>query len=393
MTSGASQLPTTNRGVKKPKESGLDALIDWVQVTFKNVSLDDVINHVLQIPKRWFTYEKRGRFRYAGKYVCEDIEILVAPDDYKEMGLHLYLTGKACRDMEKHLSGQKRTWFDFFKDCVKLGGSFTRLDIAIDDKGSDAGKLYFDIHKLKKKIEKGELISKLKKWSYYDSGAIDGERAGRTINFGSRISNVYIVFYEKNYEQAEKYEKPVEEIGLWNRYEIRLRKDAADICIEELVRSQGLEYIAKSVLNTYLRFVVRKDSEKKRNRWPVWKPWLKFIEDTEKLKLSTAPAPLTLERKIVWIEDYVAPSLNIIARAGEYSGRDFLGEAIKGAKVQQKHEKVLEEYKIRSSETSRYYESIKDGLSERIELKKSGFSYTEELGIKNEFEEDASGRY
>jgi len=53
----------------------------------------------------------------------------------------------------------------------------------------------------------------------------------------------------------------------------------------------------------------------------------------------------------------------------------------------------LEEYKIRSSETSRYYESIKDGLSERIELKKSGFSYTEELGIKNEFEEDTSGKY
>lgn len=52
----------------------------------------------------------------------------------------------------------------------------------------------------------------------------DGITGGTTINFGSKKSEAYLCFYEKNYEQAEKYNIPLEELGDWNRYEMQLKK-------------------------------------------------------------------------------------------------------------------------------------------------------------------------
>jgi len=112
----------------------LDAVIDWVQVTFKELDHNDIMNYILQFDKELMTHESKGRFRYAGKWVFGGIEILTPPNDYLEMGFHIYMTGSACRSFEIYLRAQKRTWFDFFRDCLSYNGKFTRLDIAIDDR-------------------------------------------------------------------------------------------------------------------------------------------------------------------------------------------------------------------------------------------------------------------
>ena len=44
-----SELPYTNRGVIRQKEE-LSALIDWCQITIKDVSLEEVIEQVLRSP-------------------------------------------------------------------------------------------------------------------------------------------------------------------------------------------------------------------------------------------------------------------------------------------------------------------------------------------------------
>ena len=54
------ELPYTNRGVIRQKEE-LSALIDWCQVTIKEVPLEAVIEDVLRIPLELMTvtgYEK-----------------------------------------------------------------------------------------------------------------------------------------------------------------------------------------------------------------------------------------------------------------------------------------------------------------------------------------------
>lgn len=44
-----SELPYTNRGVIRQKQE-LSALIDWCQITIKDISLEEVIEQVLRIP-------------------------------------------------------------------------------------------------------------------------------------------------------------------------------------------------------------------------------------------------------------------------------------------------------------------------------------------------------
>jgi len=339
MRSEAKHPPLTNRGVVTESNEQLTASIDWVQVTFKNTPFYQILDNVLMFPKDFMTHEPHGRFRYAGKYIFGGIELLLPPDDYQAMGHHLYLTGQACREMEIYLQAQRRTWIDFFDVCLEYGGKFTRLDIAIDDR-----KTYFDIEALNEKIREDELISRFRKWAYFDSGEISGERAGRTINFGSRESDVFVVFYEKNYEQAAKQNFSVEELGPWNRYEIRLRQDVATRCVQKLIDEQNLEHIAKSVLNNHLRFVVRKGTEKQRDLWPIWQPWADLIQDSEKLRLSMSPAPRSLEQKRQWIQSYVAPTLKMLKQADDNLGESTLEDIINGAVLKPKHESILVDF-------------------------------------------------
>ncbi|MGY5190472.1 UNVERIFIED_CONTAM: replication initiation factor domain-containing protein, partial [Bacillus amyloliquefaciens DSM 7 = ATCC 23350] len=73
-------------------------------------------------------------------------------------------SGQGCRQFESFLDCRKKTWFDFFQDCIQHGGSFTRLDLAIDDK-----KTYFSIPELLKKAQKGECISRFRKFDFNGS--------------------------------------------------------------------------------------------------------------------------------------------------------------------------------------------------------------------------------
>ena len=54
------ELPYTNRGVIRQKEE-LSALIDWCQVTIKEVPLEAVIEDVLRIPLKLIDVYKRQR--------------------------------------------------------------------------------------------------------------------------------------------------------------------------------------------------------------------------------------------------------------------------------------------------------------------------------------------
>lgn len=62
-------------------------------------------------------------------------------------------------------------------------------------------------------------------------------------------------FYEKNYEQAFKRHCDVEDIGLWNRYEIQMRKAYAVNCAKVLSRTDNISEIVKSILHNNLRFI------------------------------------------------------------------------------------------------------------------------------------------
>lgn len=317
----------------------LEAVIDWVQVTFKNLNYLEIMRYILQFERELMKYEDRGRFRYSGKWTFGGIEILTPPNDYPDMGYHIYMTGSACRSFEIYLRAQKRTWFDFFGDCLRYGGRFTRLDIAIDDRLP-----YLNISEIGQKIRKKECVSKCRKWTFVDGGTTAGEKAGCTVNLGSRESSCSMVFYEKNYEQSKKTGLSLETYGAWNRYEVRLRKEMATNCVSELVKRQNICFIGLEIINYYIRLVVQNGADENRSRWDTWEPWAHFIEGVGQLKLSMRPAPRTLEQKKHWVENYVAPTLKMIQIADDYLGEEFLKQVIEGATLKENQKKIVEDY-------------------------------------------------
>ena len=360
--------------MEKEKQE-LEAVIDWVQVTFKKLDPSMIIKDIFQFEPEFMTFEKRGRFRYAGKWSFGGIEILTPPEEYPDMGNHIYLTGSACRELEIYLRAQKRTWFDFFKICQEHGGSFTRLDIALDDR-----KTYFKIARLGKKVADLECVSKFKNWNFIDGGTISGEKAGCTLNLGSRESKCSMVFYEKNYEQSKKTGLPVEFYGDWNRYEVRLRKDVANTCVGKLVERRSICFIGLEIMNYYIRFVVPGEDTNK-GRWRTWRAWETFMKDIGKLKLSMRPAPRTLEQKKQWIIDYVAPTLKMIQMADDTLGEEFLKGTIEEAILKSKHTKMVEDYLTGRKELEEETSKRKKALEEAVQLEKQGFCDAEDLEV------------
>jgi Putative phage replication protein RstA len=354
--------------MEKQKEE-LEAMIDWVQVTFKEINAFEIMKYILQFSPNLMTYEEKGKFRYRGKWGFGGIEILTPPNDYLEMGFHLYLTGSACRSLEIYLKAQNRTWLDFFEKCLEFRGVFTRLDIAIDDR-----KPYFAIRDLGMKITKKECISKFKNWTFIDSGTTTGEKTGCTINLGSRESQCFMVFYEKNYEQSQKTGVPLEMIGDWNRYEVRLRKEVATNCIRTLLEKENLCFIGLEIINYYMRIVVTNKADKNRARWETWKPWEEFLEGMNKLKLTMRPAPRTLEQKKHWIANYVAPTLKMIQLADDNLGDDFLNNTLKNTTLKESQKKIVEDYLHSRYEFIKTETSIRKTLQDTSALQKIGFT-------------------
>ncbi|MCO4461207.1 replication initiation factor domain-containing protein [Staphylococcus aureus] len=304
--------PLSNRGVERTNKNPLEAVVDWVQVTFHSTSIFAVIEDVIGLPKDLFKKRNNGLYFYNRGYEFSNIKLFYSDKD-ESMGVHLQLSGQGCREFEYHLNQLNQTWKDFFNKCIVMNSNFTRIDIAIDDY-----KTYFKIPLLIKKAEKAECVSKFRAGSSINGfNLADGKSKGATFYIGSKQSNLYCRFYEKNYEQAFKNNCDVEEFGLWNRYEIQLRKSYAENCALELSKTDNIAYLVKSILNNNLRFIIPpKDSnDTNRRRWPLYRPWSKFIKDADKLNLSMRPSLKSIEDNMDWLTKQVATTLDTVLTA------------------------------------------------------------------------------
>lgn len=334
-----------NMGVLPTKKIYLKPVIDWVQVTFKNFEIEKIIKEILKLDISFFTKNDFGFYGYKYSFQFNDILVFHNGEyDDREMGVHLQMTGKGCRQFDFYLKTQKRTWKDFFKDCFDLENkcNFTRLDVSIDDT-----KVYFKIPQLVKKIKAGEIVSKFRhSYNFEKIKNSDGSNAGTTLYIGSPTSKVRFRFYEKNYEEAFKKGVEVEEIGAWNRYEIQMRDENATKCAEVLSRDDNILYIVKSVLNQYVRFVNKDSSDSNKWRWKVWRNWNKFIEDSGKLSLYIKPEPKTFEETYRWLMKQTSNSLKtieIIEKSIGIEGK-FMENIIDSADLKEEHYEKMMNY-------------------------------------------------
>lgn len=318
----------------------LTLLIDYVRIRFPTTNVKKIIEEILRLKFSYMLNEEYAFYGYQEQFVMGDIIVMFSNDE--EKGVLLELKGRGCRQFESFLLAQSRSWYDFFIDCLAVGGVMKRLDLAINDRTG-----ILDIRELTKKCQNEECISLFRSFKSYGSGELvrkqEKEGMGETLYIGSVKSEVYFCLYQKDYEQLMKLGIPLEEAEIKNRFEIRLKNERALFAVRDLIRYRNVERTAFSIINRYLRFA-EKDETKRRSQWQTNERWAWFIgKNRQELRLTTEPEPYTLERTIRWIGRQVAPTLKMAQILDKNNDTTIVKDIIKRAELSKRHKKIIEQ--------------------------------------------------
>ncbi len=298
--------PPTDRGVQSATALILqekNILIDWFQCTLKNTRCyaKNILIDYFNVPEEKIIFEDKGLFSYDRTYSYLNIRVMES-SKHKELGTHIYLTGQGCRDVEE-------LNIDWYKLFDRLFTDFelnvTRLDIAIDtftDK-------YFTLYKIRNYIMNGQVCSKFKSSTEFKQCSLStSDVESETIWFGSRISNIQIVFYNKLYERINANYKVNDDITNWYRVETRFRNEVAYSFLQQILnRGLTLSSLINDVLYNYLDF---KDYglSKQKTRWKTSQWWLDFLETNKKLSLDINIKESSIVAKKKWLSETVSKS-------------------------------------------------------------------------------------
>lgn len=318
----------------------LTLLIDYVRIRFPTTNVKKIIEEILRLKFSYMLNKEYAFYGYQEQFVMGDIIVMFSNDE--EKGVLLELKGRGCRQFESFLLAQSRSWYDFFIDCLAVGGVMKRLDLAINDRTG-----ILDIRELTKKCQNEECISLFRSFKSYGSGELvrkqEKEGMGETLYIGSVKSEVYFCLYQKDYEQLMKLGIPLEEAEIKNRFEIRLKNERALFAVRDLIRYRNVERTAFSIINRYLRFA-EKDETKRRSQWQTNERWALFIgKNRQELRLTTEPEPYTLERTIRWIGRQVAPTLKMAQILDKINDTTIVKDIIKRAELSKRHKKIIEQ--------------------------------------------------
>lgn len=309
---GVSQEPPfTDRGVVNADTlinkgfNDIDVVIDWFQCTIQNTTIDDVIKTVFHVTTEGCQHTPSGRFGYNNTYTYAEKILIMYHDTRFEMGVHILLSGSACRELEDLI-----TWKDFFDRIMTFDiCKVTRLDIAID-----TYKKYFDINQLRTKIQDGELVSKFRKGTYMEQLSIsDGSQESASLKFGSMSSDIYIVFYDKLSERINAGYTVDDSIDFWVRTELRFKHDLAVKLTAMIIQNDyQIGSFIYDILYNYIDFKDYDPYDKTKSRWKTSKFWTDFLGCVNKLSIAPKAQQTTIQRKKSYAEKQLSKTLAML---------------------------------------------------------------------------------
>lgn len=284
----------------------LSIKIDYLSIIFENLSADKLIRKVLRLPIDYFMIHKAKvkhkdythLYQFGTVRVYGDRQL---KDGRQEAGCYLILSGQGCDDYYSFLQTLKHTYSDFFSTCLQIVGRgnfhLTRLDIAIDDKNDIP---YFTVEQIKRKCLKDEFVSKSKSYRFSESSF--DEATAKTVYIGDGKSNISYRFYDKDKEQAGKYQLPYEEIGNWKRTELQLRDEVAHSFAMLMCETfEGLGNLAFDLLSSSLRVVTDDKTQSNKSRWKTSRFWERFLGAVKPLKLKIEKPDSSLQETQKWL--------------------------------------------------------------------------------------------
>jgi phage replication initiation protein len=320
--------PITNRGADITAPTENRSLVDWVAFTFKTTDPQEVASSI-GIDPDLFTRCTFGFSGYRKSLKLGNISIYF--DGREEMGCHVEMSGQGCRQFEGLF--HHSPWESLFTSVLANGGKFTRLDLAIDNVD---GGLSLDLLSAAIQDHDHCVRTKFGEWRRIQKGSFQNgqEITGDTIYLGSSKSHTMFRIYDKAMESGTT--------GQWVRFEIQLRDSRSHEAAKLFAADTPLGYLAIGIINTYFAIIENDDSNTSRCTLQVW--WAEWLQNTEKIKLTTDKEIKLVTDTMEFIKRQYAPSFAMINQhLGKASFNEFLDGVLDDGRERMgaKHEKIL----------------------------------------------------
>ncbi len=254
--------------------------------------------------------------------------ITIFYDGAENMGCHIEMSGQGCRQYE----AGNHSWIDLIALIQIENSKLTRLDIAIDtvDESLKLGQINYALRHGRYRSQ----FTKTRQTTASDMTADGLKNHSQTRYFGSGSSRVMFRIYDKSAQM--NLDTP------WLRFELQLRDERANMAADAILTRQNLGHVAVGIINQYLTFINRDDSNKSRcTPLPWWSAWL---QHTEKLKLTTQKAKKLISEVQDYIKKQYAPTLAMIKKAvGFPAFADFMRDVITDGnrRMTTKHDQII----------------------------------------------------
>lgn len=251
--------------------------VDWVTCSFSDTDVYSVIS-VMNLDPGKFSFDEKYSWGYPCTATFGNIRIFYTPDDKNYPKAHkgccLNMSGQGCREFEAF--SRSLSWPMFFSRLELLGGSFTRLDLAYDDRTG-----VIPLPRLAIDVADRNFIGHAKKSERLYSDDIENDIQGLTVYVGSRKSDLFIRIYDK---AAERGYHPSD--MHWVRVEIQMRNDRAIMAARSVATDPYIGNVFAGILSNYLR-ILTPTADSNKSRWPTADYWNQILRDVASLRLTT----------------------------------------------------------------------------------------------------------
>jgi len=289
---------------------GVSIHLDWLSCTFPaSVSVDWLIEQFFGVSKSHFVRHDHFQYGYSTRYQWGHVNILC--DGPEEKGVHVDISGQGIRQVEQMVfSGDSAGWSRFISDCFAAGADFTRLDVASDIVGSDES-MPFTFEQVMEHLNGGHYRSWFRNFQpQYKYTKRDGLPVcvGRSVYFGSKLSRVFAVLYDKRLERLSAGDDV--DVENWLRLEFRFKHERANSLALLVAEGRALGEWFAGVIAEYINFLdPADDGAGNVSRRAVASWWSAFLGGVAKIKLTAQRVTRTLEDKLRWLEKQVSISL------------------------------------------------------------------------------------
>jgi len=275
--------------------------IDWLNCTLPlEVTMADLQT---LLP---FSFEScaQGLYGYKSQIVALGGSIRILFDGTSTMGQHVQISGEGWGFL-RSVEGFRES--GFIEELLRLGGSVTRLDLALDCKDGSVS-----VDRVREHVRAGSLTSRFRQWEDRRSGSVGkNEAKGDGMYFGNPTSDMRLRVYDKGLQLGTT--EP------WTRFEFQARRERAQQ-LAQMVAAGDWDG-AIGVCRSYIEFREYR-LESNPSMAPISQWWEQFVTVGKVIARCVSAVVASYTKTCAWVARQVAPALAVMT---EFEGGDLYG--------------------------------------------------------------------